>query len=227
MDPKVKEALDFIRKYAKKYKKIAVLSSWGKDSLVVLHLVLQVCPDIPVIFIDTTFKPKATYEIMEKLKKEWNLNLRIYTSAFIKDKQFMQDIVLGPKLWKTNPDECCEIFKVEPTRRAVRELKLDAWFSGLRATESEKRALFTKVHKQGDFIRLHPLHDWTEADIWRYIACYNLPVHPLYKEGYRSIGCAYCSSAGGKHERDGRWKGTSKQGCGCGLHDTCLVEENK
>ena len=225
MDKKVEEALAFIKEYIEKYENIAILSSWGKDSLVVLHLVLQVKPDIPVVFIDTEFKPKATYELCEKITNEWHLNLKTYKSKHINDKEFMQNVIIGPKLWETNPDLCCQILKVEPTQQAVQELKLDAWFSGLRATESEKRKLFQKVHRQGDFIRLHPLYDWTEADVWRYMACYNLPVHPLYAEGYRSIGCEPCSSAGGEHERDGRWKGTSKQGCGCGLHDTVMKEK--
>lgn len=227
MDEKVKQALDFIREYAKKYKKVAILSSWGKDSLVALHLVIQVLPDIPVVFIDTTFKPKPTYDLMEWLIKNWKLNVKIYKSKFLENKEFMETIVLGPKLWKTNPDECCQIFKVEPTQKAVKDLGLEAWFSGLRATESEKRKIFTKVHRQDNFVRLHPIHDWTEADIWRYMACYNIPVHPYYKEGYRSIGCDQCSNAGGKHERDGRWKGTSKQGCGCGLHDTCMITKKR
>jgi phosphoadenosine phosphosulfate reductase len=227
MDEKVKSALDFIKECAKKYKRIAVLSSWGKDSIVVLHLVIQVLPDIPVVFIDTTFKPKETYEIMNVLKEKWNLNLKIYRSPYLDNKEFMQNVIIGQELWKTNPDLCCQILKVKPTQMAVEDLNLEAWFSGLRATESEKRSIFKKIHRQDKFIRLHPLHDWTEADIWRYIACYDLPVHSLYKEGYRSIGCAQCSSSGGEHERDGRWKGTSKQGCGCGLHDTCMIQEKK
>lgn len=222
MDEKVEKALAFIRKAYEDYENLAVLSSWGKDSVVVMHLVIQVKPDIPVVFIDTTFKPKATYKLMNDLVKDWNLNLKVFKSHRLEDKTFMENIVFGPKLWKGNPDLCCQIFKVEPTQRAVEELKLDAWFSGLRATESEKRSIFKKIHKQGEFTRLHPIHDWTEADIWRYMACHNLPVHPYYAEGYRSIGCEQCSNAGGTHERDGRWKGTSKQGCGCGLHDTVM-----
>jgi len=224
MDEKVKVALDFIRDCIKKYPKMAVVSSWGKDSIVLLHLVLRVKPDIKVVFVNTPFKPPETLALRDFLIRAWKLNYVEYISPLAKDKDFRSEIVLTKEpLYKRNPDECCQIFKVEPIRRAVRELDLDAWFSGLRATESSKRALFEKVHKQGDFTRLHPIHDWTEAEVWRYIAVNRLPTHPFYKEGYRSIGCAPCSSAGGKHERDGRWKGTSKQGCGCGIHDICLV----
>lgn len=227
LDEKVEVALDFIRKSIKKYKRIAVVSSWGKDSIVLLHLVLQVKSDIPVVFVNTPFKPPETLALRDKIVKEWNITLIEYMSEFAKDENFMKNVVkvdTDAPLYKSNPDQCCQIFKVEPIRRAVVDLDLEAWFSGLRGTESEKRGLFRKIHKQGGLIRLHPLHNWTEADIWRYIAVYKLPTHPFYKEGYRSIGCAPCSSAGGKHERDGRWKGTSKQGCGCGIHDTCLVE---
>lgn len=224
MDEKVKESLDFIRKYVDEYENIAVVSSWGKDSIVLLHLVLQVKPDIPVIFVDTTFKPDATYELRDRLIKEWNLNLIEVRSKIIDDKNLFSELILKPKLWETNPDLCCQYLKVEPARKIVQKLGLKAWFSGLRGTENEARSMFGEIFKQGEFMRLHPLYNWTEADVWRYMACYNLPAHPLYKEGYRSIGCEQCSSSGGKHERDGRWKGTSKQGCGCGLHDTCMVE---
>lgn len=224
MDQNVQAALEFIKESLEKYERVAAVSSWGKDSLVLLHLVLQVKPDIPVIFVNTPFKPKQTLQLRDDVVREWKINLVEVESEHAKDEEFMKEMVLkDPPLYVVNPDECCRIFKVEPIRKMAQKMNLDAWFSGLRATESEKRAVFPKVHKQGGFVRLHPLLDWTEADVWRYTATHNLPTHPFYKEGYRSIGCAPCSSPGGKHERDGRWKGTTKQGGGCGIHDTCLT----
>ena len=224
MDPKTKTALKFIRNGLKKYRYVATLSSWGKDSLVVMDLVRQVNPTIPVIFVDTTFKPKPTYDLMNKIVREWGIKLLVYKSKLLNDELTMKNIVLTPKLWETNPDDCCRIFKVEPMQRAVKELKLDAWFSGLRATESTQRKRFKKTHKQDGFVRLHPIHDWTESDVWRYMACHKLPVHPWYCLGYRSLGCKQCSSIGGASERDGRWKNTEKQGCGCGIHEVPMVK---
>lgn len=216
------QALAFIRRGLDKYgkNKVAALSSFGKDSIVLLHLVKQVEPTLPIIWIKPPFLPKETIELTESLTKEWNLNLMVAESDKMRDKKFMENIVLNPDLPKTNPELCCQIFKVAPAMNIVKRLNLKAWFSGLRATESDERSYFTPEYVQGNFTKLHPILDWTEADIWGYIATHNLPVHPYYKKGYRSIGCKQCSSPSqpNESERDSRWRGTRMCGGGCGLH---------
>jgi len=124
----------------------------------------------------------------------------------------------GKACWCGN---CCQIFKVEPIMRAVNELGLQAWFSGLRRTESEKRGMYTHEWRQGDFVKLHPILDFTEADVWRYIATHDVPVCKLYAEGYRSLGCEPCSHPNVWYaERGGRWKDTMMEGGDCGIHCT-------
>ena len=94
-------------------------------------------------------------------------------------------------LWRENPDECCEILKVKPTREAVKDL--DAWICGLRATEGRTRIDYKEVEIKNGLVKINPILIWTELDVWRYFAFYSIPVHPWYKEGYRSLGCEPCT----------------------------------
>lgn len=222
MDEKVEFALKFIKENLEKYKdRIALISSFGKDSIVANWLVRQIKHDIPVLWVKPPFLPEETITFAKQVTKLWDINLVTVESHLIKDKQFMEDIVYKPKLYKTNPENCCIIFKDEPMFKKVREMKLLAWFSGLRSTESEKRSMFTWKWEQKQFTKLHPILNWTEADVWRITAAFHLPVHPWYKLGYRSLGCTHCSFPNvWTAERGGRWLDTAMEGLGCGLH--CL-----
>jgi len=226
MDEKVEKALDFIRENINKYERIATVNSFGKDSIVLQHLVNQVDPNLLVLWIKPPFLPKETVKFAKKVIEMWNLNVQVVTSRFEKDQEWMSNVVYKPKLWKTNPELCCQIFKVQPIMQAVQELDLQAWFSGMRKTESEKRGMYTPVWKQGPFTKLHPILEFTEADVWRYLATRNLPVHPWYGEGYRSLGCDPCSAPNTWYaERGGRWKDTMMEGGDCGIH--CEVLKGK
>jgi len=131
----------------------------------------------------------------------------------------MENIVYKPNIPKSNPELCCQVFKDEPLFKKVRKMELKAWFSGLRGTESEKRGMFTSEWKQGEFVKLHPILEWTEADIWRYTAVHRLPIHPWYGLGYRSLGCEPCSFPNvWTAERGGRFKDTAMEGLSCGIH---------
>ena len=207
MDLKVKHSLSLIRKALRDHERVAVACSFGKDSMVVLHLAQRVNPNISVFTIMTPFKPKETFKLMEKVKRRWNLNLKVYQA----DIEVTDEL---RKLHQTNPDKCCEIFKVEPCKEAVKDL--DAWISGVRNDEGITRRKFKEVEFRG-LVKVNPIVDWSEADIWRYIAVHQIPVHPWY-ESYRSLGCACCSESNTNEERGGRWKGTKKQGKECGIH---------
>jgi len=187
LDEKVEKSLQFIQQQLEVYKpnEVATVNSFGKDSILMQWLINQVNPDLKVLWVIPPFLPNETLIFAEAVIKKWNLNIIRIRSNKLKDKQFMENIVYKPKLWKTNPENCCVTFKDEPMFKKVRELKLKAWFSGLRATESEKRSMFTREWKQGNFVKLHPILDWTEADIWRVTAVHKLPVHSWYGLGYR------------------------------------------
>ena len=214
-DEKVEDALKFIEEQLEIYSEdeIATVNSFGKDSILTQWLVRKVNPKIRTLWIKPPFLPDATIDFARKVTQMWNLHLIVVTSDKEKDREFMENVVYKPKLWKTNPELCCQIFKVEPIMKTVNELGLKAWFSGMRKTESEKRSIYTRIWKQGDFTKLHPILNFTEADVWRITAANHLPVHPWYAKGYRSLGCEPCSFPNvWNSERGGRWKDTLMEG---------------
>jgi len=207
---KVEQAKKDINAVIEKYSKIVVFNSFGKDSMVVFHLAWQIKPDINVVSIMTPFKFKETFDYKKIMEAKYKMNI----------KTFMRND--GPKwLWKKKPNECCEYYKIQPTKEALRNY--DAWITGLRRTEGKTRTSFDVIEKKGDIIKVNPILDFEEIDVWRYLAVNNIPVNPMYAKGYRSLGCEPCSSPEEDEsdlERDGRWRGCEKQECG--MHSTIL-----
>ena len=206
---KIDHAKQIISDAVKKYgDKVEVACSFGKDSMVVVHLAIQIKSDIRIFSVMTPFKPQETFEYKDKMIQLYNLNI----------VEFMSEETVDPDLPKTNPDECCRILKVEPTKEAVKDL--DAWICGLRNTEGRTRKDYKEVEEKGGLVKINPILNWTELDIWRYMAINNIPVHPYYARGYRSLGCEPCTKLinDDELEREGRWLGTSKCGGECGIH---------
>ena len=133
---KVEEAKELIKDTLDKYKKIAVACSFGKDSMVVLHLALQLDPDIPIFSVMTPFKFKETFEYKDRITREWSLNIKTYMRNDVIQDYFK------------DPDACCQYYKVDMTREAVKEL--DAWICGLRRTEAELELTTTLLKKRVD-----------------------------------------------------------------------------
>lgn len=205
---KIEHSKEVIRQALKEYKKVRLACSFGKDSMVVLHLALQIDNDIDVFAVMTPYKPIETFEYMDKMKRKWHLNFTEYTS----------DETVPNKLHETDPDECCRLLKVLPTKKALNGY--DAWITGLRNDEGETRRGYKEVEVHDDITKINPILNWSEREIWVYMAINDIPPHPWYGLGYRSIGCAPCTDIidDGEPERNGRWKGTKKQGLECGIH---------
>ena len=205
---KIEHSKDLIRKALNKYDNVRLACSFGKDSMVVLHLALQIDSNISVFAIFPPMKPLATFVYAEELRQKWKINLNVFTSKH----EVIQD------LWKSDPDECCRIFKVEPTKEAIEGV--DCWITGLRNTEGKTRKDYQEIEISDDIVKLNPILTWTEREIWQYLATQNVPIHPWYKEGYRSLGCAPCTAVidESDDERDGRWQGTCKVAGECGIH---------
>ena len=216
---KTEDSIQLIRQALNDYSRIALFASFGKDSMVILHLARQVDPNIKVISVMTNFKSPETFEYKERMTKDWNLNIDTYMSS----------VIVPKTMAKVDPDECCRILKVEPTKRAL--AKLDAWITGLRRTEGRTRTDYMPIEKGKivlseeslrikNIVKINPILDWTEVDIWKYMAIHQIPPHPWYALGYRSIGCAQCSRIvdDDATERAGRWQDTSKCGGECGIH---------
>jgi phosphoadenylyl-sulfate reductase (thioredoxin) len=208
---KVDRSLRLIERAYDEYgERLVVANSLGKDSSAVWHLAGRVSDRIRGFIVTTRFKPAETRRFMsEELARDGG-RLKVFES----NAQIPDD------LYKTDPDRCCEILKVEPTRRALEEMNAACWVTGLRCTEGRTRTDYQEVEERDEgLIKLNPILLWTEREVWQYLALNRVPVNPLYGAGYRSLGCEPCSHISTGHdERAGRWVGTSKCGGECGIH---------
>ncbi len=188
--------------------KAVIANSLGKDSMVVWDLAIKVNPDVRGFIVTTAYKPPETIEFMHNLVEEYT-NLEIYKSA--------KDV---GSLYETDPDKCCQVLKVEPVRRAVKEMDVECWITGLRCTEGRTRTDFKEIEERDEgLIKLNPALLFKEREIWQYLALYGVKVNPLYGRGYRSLGCTPCTRiTTDENERAGRWLNTSKCGGECGIH---------
>ncbi|HEY81895.1 MAG TPA: phosphoadenylyl-sulfate reductase [Dehalococcoidia bacterium] len=236
MEEKVAHAKELIEEAVRSYPKIAVACSFGKDSMVTVHLAREVAPEIKVFSIMTPYKPRETFEYLRKMNQVMNLGVTVYMVAdsipeilqdgslevvLLPTEEFHQKAAqvkaqTGKEIYAINPDECCRLLKVEPTKVAVSDL--EAWICGLRNTEGRTREDYQEVERKGGLIKVNPILTFTETDIWKYMATRGIEPHPWYRRDYRSLGCEPCSHPGGELERDGRWQGTSKCGGECGIH---------
>lgn len=236
MKDKIERAKKLIEDTVRSYPRVAVACSFGKDSMVTVHLAREVDPNIKIFSIMTQYKPRETFDYLRIMNEKMNLGTTVYMVAgsipeTLRDgslevrllpaeefnlKASQIETQTGLKIYEINPDECCRLLKVEPTKLAVSGL--DAWITGLRCTEGQTRVDYQEIENKGGLIKINPILTFTEADIWRYIATRGIEPHPWYGKGYRSLGCAPCSHPGGELERDCRWKGTSKCGGECGIH---------
>jgi phosphoadenosine phosphosulfate reductase len=193
-----------------------VTSSFQAGGMVVLHLVREIVPDIPVIFLDTGYHFPETLAYRDRMRTRWGLNLINVSAAKTVAEQEAEFGILH----QTAPDRCCAMRKVEPLFRALRDY--DIWITGLRRQQSKSRvnlqAEETFVLPGGHALRkLNPLAAWTTRDVWEYAEEHDIPLLPLYEEGYVSIGCAPCTSLplDPNDPRSGRWGGQKLE---CGIH---------
>jgi phosphoadenosine phosphosulfate reductase len=191
--------------------RVAVVSSFGTESAVLLHLVATADPSVPVVFVDTLkmFPETLAYrETLGELLGLTNSTVVAPDPAVIaaKDENGLR--------WSWDPDGCCEIRKVEPLARAKRGL--DAWISGRKAFQSVTRENLPRFEIEDGRLKINPLGDWTKDDLEAYFDAHDLPRHPLEEQGYLSVGCAPCTSKvlPGEDPRAGRWRGWDKTECG-------------
>ena len=207
---KVERSLAIIKEAYEKYGDgLVAANSLGKDSVTVWDLAKRVNPKIRGFIVTTRFKPEKTVEFM---KQE--------VARYPELKVYKNDSKIPDRLYETNPDRCCDILKVEPVKRAVKEMNVTCWVTGLRCTEGRTRTDFKEVEERDKgLIKLNPILIWKEREVWQYLALNGVKVNPLYAEGYRSLGCAPCTRITNEEdERAGRWIGTSKCGGECGIH---------
>ena len=193
--------------------KVALVSSFGADSVVLLHMVSQIAPDTPVLFIDTLMLFPETLAYQRELAETLALrDLRVITPD--RDALFDQDP--DALLHRARPDDCCALRKAQPLERALQGF--DGWISGRKRFQSGSRAELAAFEAEEGTgrIKLNPLAGWSAPDIVAYIDRHALPRHPLVARGYPSIGCMPCTSRveAGEDIRAGRWRGQEKTECG-------------
>ncbi len=194
--------------------RIALVSSFGAESVVLLHLAASVAPSVPVIFIDSGKMFGSTLRYRDQLAERLGLtDVRLARP----DPATLATHDTDAGLWMREPDKCCAIRKVAPLARALGEF--DAWVSGRKRYQGGQRAELPLAETDGERIKLNPLASWTKEDMAAYSRLHDLPEHPLVADGFRSIGCIPCTTrvADGEDERDGRWRGTGKTECGIHL----------
>lgn len=195
---------------------IILTSSFGAQAAVLLHMVTQQWPEIPVVLLDTQYLFPQTYTFIDELTERLNLNLKVYSSSVSRE---WQEARYG-KLWEQGVDGISkfnEINKVEPMARAMNELGAKAWITGLRREQSSTRRDLQTLAEQDGRIKVHPIYDWGNRDVHVYLTKHDLPYHPLFHEGYVSIGDVQTSRplGEGMTEEETRFFGLKRE---CGLH---------
>jgi phosphoadenosine phosphosulfate reductase len=189
----------------------AIVSSFGAESAVLLHLIGSIKPDAPVIFLETGKHFPETIAYRDTLAAEIGLTNIITVGP---DAEVIAKKDETGLRWSYDPDGCCEIRKVIPLAKAL--APFDAQFTGRKAFQSSTRAALPRFEVESGRLKVNPLADWNKARIAAYMAEHALPAHPLVEQGYLSIGCAPCTSIVklGEDPRSGRWRGWDKTECG-------------
>jgi phosphoadenosine phosphosulfate reductase len=204
--------------------KLTASSSFQTQSVPLLHMISQVCLELPVIFLDTGFHFPETLNFRDDLQTQLGLKLVIIQPAIEKSQLMTQ---YGQALYRKDPDLCCYINKIEPMQRAL--TGIDGWISGVRRDQTANRKSLPVLEEQSTGpLKIYPLLNWTRRQIYSYIDEHDLPTHPLLAKGYTSIGCVPCTRpvSVDEDERAGRWTGTDKDECGLHLKILQLQEES-
>lgn len=196
--------------------KACITNSFQIEDMVVLHLLRQIDPGIPVLFLDTGYHFAETYAYRDRMTAEWNLNLiSLAADQSVADQESAFGI-----LNRTDPTRCCGLRKVEPLMRGLEDY--DIWFTGLRRDQSPTRKNLRKVEHHTlptgkTILKVSPLADLDSKQVWNYIVGNEIEYLSLYDKGYPSIGCEPCTSIPDdpNNPRSGRWSGQKLE---CGIH---------
>lgn len=187
---------------------VMLTSSFAANSALLLHLFATTAPQQPVHFIDTGFHFPETLAYKEKLVELYHLKV-----IDVRPEDWKHEYTVKDQTWKTDPDFCCSVNKVEPLQAIKKNFKV--WVSGLMRWQTEHRSGLDVFEFRGGVIKFYPLIDVAKQQRDDYIRTHNLPFHPLVAQGYSSIGCAQCTRAG--DDRSGRWVDSAKTECGLHL----------
>lgn len=209
----------------------ALASSFGAEDVVLIDMLFKIDPKARVFTLDTGRLNEETYEVMDRVRRRYGARIDAYfpdaarVEALERQKGFysFRESVDGRK-------ECCRIRKVEPLERAL--AGLSAWVTGLRREQAVTRSALAKIEadpSRAGLIKVNPLADWTQEEVWAYIRKHDVPYNKLHDAGYPSIGCAPCTRAvkPGEDVRAGRWWWETPEHKECGLHDRPVKKDEK
>jgi phosphoadenosine phosphosulfate reductase len=181
--------------------------------MVLLDLALRIEPELNVFVVDTDVLFPETYALIDRVERRYGIVVeRVHPRQTIAE----QALAHGDALWRRDPDACCELRKVEPLARYLSGF--DAWLTAVRRDQSPSRTAIAEQSwdEQAQVVKIAPLADWIDEDVWSYVREHDVPVNTLHYDGYPSIGCTHCTSrvAANEHARAGRWAGFDKLECG-------------
>ncbi|MFZ0320470.1 MAG: phosphoadenylyl-sulfate reductase [Candidatus Sulfotelmatobacter sp.] len=195
---------------------VAISSAFGAEGMVLIDIASRVQRTFRLFTLDTEFLFPETYNLMDQVEQKYGITIeRVYPLLSPEE----QERTHGSALWKRNPDQCCNMRKVEPLRHKLRELQ--AWITSIRRDQTTARASAGKIEWDDKFglIKINPIADWSSGQVWQYIREHETPYNALHDRSYPSIGCTHCTRAVRPDEdpRAGRWSGYSKTECGLHL----------
>lgn len=203
---------------------IALATGMGVEGMALLDMAHRINPNVKVFTGDTEFLFPETYDLIERVESRYGITIeRLYSDLTPDD----QERAYGKALWASDPDQCCNLRKVEPLRRKL--ATLDAWVTAIRRDQTSARAAIRKIDwdQKFDLVKISPLADWTREKVWSYVLENDVPYNPLHDRNYPSIGCTHCTRAvqPGEDQRAGRWSGSGK--VECGLHTPNSAESSE
>jgi phosphoadenosine phosphosulfate reductase len=215
LDQKIQHARELIAGELAKPGAACITSSFQAECVVLVHMLKEERPNIPVLFLETGYHFPETLEYRDQMTGDWSLNLvNLEAKQSVKEQETLFGI-----LNQTEPSKCCGLRKVEPLFAGL--ANYDTWFTALRREQSPTRANLAEVESfklpGGKTLeKVSPLAMWTNKDVWQYLSRYNIPALPLYDQGYTSIGCQPCTALpfDPANPRSGRWQGKEKLECG-------------
>jgi phosphoadenosine phosphosulfate reductase len=194
-------------------KEVAISSAFGAEGMALIDMASRVRKDFRVFTVDTELLFPETYSLIDRIEHKYEIKIERVFSLLSPEEQ---ERAHGAALWSRDPDQCCNLRKVEPLRRKLSELS--AWITSIRRDQTSFRNGARKVEWDAKFglVKVNPIADWSSKQVWRYLLEHGVPYNSLHDQNYPSIGCTHCTRAvrPGEDPRAGRWPGTAKTECG-------------
>ncbi len=190
--------------------RLIVVSSFGSTGMVNLHLLSEIAPEVPVVFVDTLYHFPETLEHAERVKEHYGLEVRVYRPA---ESRAAFEKEHGEELWERDLDLFHQLTRVEPMKRALQDV--DGWITGRRRDQSDSRSALAHV-EIGGRIKINPVASWSADQVWSFLRANGVPYNPLHDMGYLSLGDQPLTTpvSEEEHERAGRWRGSERLECG-------------